>query len=415
MLLFGVVIPIQNKILAQFGAPTDLRQSLLFASYAAGLLISTPLMGIVSDRWGTRQMPMLFGLAAMVTSILLFAYAGSFGLLLMARFFQGVSAAATWVVGLAMLTDAWVDDGLGFATSFALSFHSVGNVLGPLVGGFMAQYWGLKAPFFFCASLALIDFAARAIIKPARPEKNRKKRPLEMLEAQHSEEPLNSRASFGNISVWALLQNRQVILILLAVILGSSSFSAIENFASTYAMDEYGLNEAQTSLAFLGFILPSMVASLVVGYFSDRFYRYRIITIGMIVHSFALPSSAAYKDFRFFIVGSILYSICSSVLSTPCSPELAHVVDQLGGASFARIYAIYNMFYSVGMILGPVVVGYIKYRTGSLFLGLTFLSAVTILYAPVFFFCYRQCRHSLMESLTHSGIFSSMDSPLVNK
>ena len=120
MLLYGVVIPIQPAILRECGIADhsiDLYQSLLFGSLALGLFISTPIFGIVSDRLQNRKIPMLLGLAALTITTVCFAFTRHFGLLVVARLAQGVSAAATWVVGFAMVADAYPsDEGLGFAT-----------------------------------------------------------------------------------------------------------------------------------------------------------------------------------------------------------------------------------------------------------------------------------------------------------
>ncbi len=88
MLIFGVVIPILPALVGRFTKPTDSRQTILFAAYAIGLFIATPIFGVVSDRYRNRRVPMLIGLAGLAGCTLLFAVATSYVQLVLARFLQ---------------------------------------------------------------------------------------------------------------------------------------------------------------------------------------------------------------------------------------------------------------------------------------------------------------------------------------
>jgi MFS family permease len=62
------------------------------------LLAATPFFGWAADRFG-RRLPMVLGLAGMVLATLAFAFAQQFWQLVVARIAQGVSGAASWVIG----------------------------------------------------------------------------------------------------------------------------------------------------------------------------------------------------------------------------------------------------------------------------------------------------------------------------
>ena len=97
MAIYGVIIPILPEVAKEGSQP------LLFASYACALLVMTPVFGVLSDLLGDRKGPMLVGQVGMLLATVLFILADAYWWLVVARILQGVSAAATWVVGLALL------------------------------------------------------------------------------------------------------------------------------------------------------------------------------------------------------------------------------------------------------------------------------------------------------------------------
>src|SRR5947209_15536065 len=74
----------------------------LAAAYAAGTLIGSIPAGWMAARVGVRA-TILTGLALMIGSSVVFAFARTVGLLDAARFVQGVGGAASWAAGLAWL------------------------------------------------------------------------------------------------------------------------------------------------------------------------------------------------------------------------------------------------------------------------------------------------------------------------
>ncbi|HLO66005.1 MAG TPA: MFS transporter, partial [Holophaga sp.] len=141
---------------------------LLFGSYAAALLAACLPLGAWSDRHGRRG-PFLGGLVAFGGSTLLFAFATSFPVLLLARVLQGVAAAATWVAGLSMVADHFPADQRGKAMSAVFACANLGMFLGPSFSGWMLRAWGMRAAFMAAAGLALLDALVRMALLPPDP------------------------------------------------------------------------------------------------------------------------------------------------------------------------------------------------------------------------------------------------------
>lgn len=63
---------------------------------AFGLLVSTPIFAILSDKYKNRRYPMIGGMLGLFVSTTAFALADTYVLLVLARTAQGVAGGASW-------------------------------------------------------------------------------------------------------------------------------------------------------------------------------------------------------------------------------------------------------------------------------------------------------------------------------
>ena len=368
MVIYGVIMPIIDELVEKFKMKdSKWASSALVVVYALGLLLFTLLFGSLSDRYQNRRIPMLVGQAGLAASTLLFAFASSFPLLLLARFLQGVAGAATWVVGMAMLTDVFNGPRLGFYMSLVYSCHTLGFFLGPLVGGFLHANFSIETPFYVCTALAMIDFAGRLwIIEPKVKDSS------------------DTKAAPKGKSIIELLKCPEIVLLTTVIILKAGSYSSLESKLESH-LKTFGYNSQDTSLVFLAFILPSIFLGYVVGWLSGRVARFKLIAIGLLTHPFVLPLACSPISVKLVIVGGILFGASMSFMGTPVMPDLANIVESLGGASYARVYAILNAAYSIGMILGPVVTTTIA-KKSSFMWGMIGFNSMMLVYVPFFYY-----------------------------
>ena len=162
MLVYGLVVPVLPRYAVSLGA-SQTAIGLWFGSYATALFLFTPIFGIVSDRVGRRG-PMLGGLLGLAGATLLYAFANSYTVLVLARVLQGISAAATWTAGLALLADLFPAEARGKAMGMAMAGMAVGILVGPSFGGVLYEMGGYSLPFFVATGFALLDGLARLIL-----------------------------------------------------------------------------------------------------------------------------------------------------------------------------------------------------------------------------------------------------------
>lgn len=151
----GLIIPVMPDLLTEVQggsiANAALWGGILTTVFAVMQFLFGPLLGSLSDRYGRRPV-LLVALAVSALDYLVMAVAGSIGLLLVARMVCGVTAAtqstaSAYIADISKPEDKAANFGL-IGAAFGMGF-----VLGPVMGGLLAEY-GTRAPFYAAAALA---------------------------------------------------------------------------------------------------------------------------------------------------------------------------------------------------------------------------------------------------------------------
>jgi MFS transporter, DHA1 family, tetracycline resistance protein len=156
----GLIMPVMPDLIREIDGG-DLGQAALWGGILATIFavmqfLFGPTIGSLSDRFGRRPI-LLISLVIMAFDYVLMAVAGTMWLLIIGRIIGGITA-ATQSTAAAYMAD--ISKPEEKAANFGLigAAFGVGFVLGPLIGGVLAEY-GTRAPFWAAACLA----AANAI------------------------------------------------------------------------------------------------------------------------------------------------------------------------------------------------------------------------------------------------------------
>ncbi|WP_342076427.1 TCR/Tet family MFS transporter [Yoonia sp. SS1-5] len=159
--------------------------------FAAMQFLFGPTVGNLSDRYGRRPV-LLISLVIMAFDYVLMAVAGTIWLLIIGRIIGGITA-ATQSTSAAYMADISAPEDK--AANFGLigAAFGVGFVLGPLLGGVLAEY-GTRAPFWAAAFLAAANAIFGYFVLPETVT-DRIRRPFEWRRAN----PLGAFTNIGKL------------------------------------------------------------------------------------------------------------------------------------------------------------------------------------------------------------------------
>jgi MFS family permease len=133
--------------------------TVIFASYAAGVLVALLLAGRSSDQVGRRPV-VLTALGFSAVSTVVFILAPSLGWLFAGRVLSGLSAGLVTGTATAALTETYGGSSSRRASAVATAANLGGLGLGPLVAGLLAQYAPNPAVLVFEVYLGILAVAA---------------------------------------------------------------------------------------------------------------------------------------------------------------------------------------------------------------------------------------------------------------
>jgi DHA1 family multidrug resistance protein-like MFS transporter len=143
--------------------------SIVACAAVAGAL-SAAVLGHLSDRLGNRFVLVSCSLAAAASS-LLHAWAPSLPWLYVARICFGLSVAGMMPAANSIIRAASHASHIGKAYGAATALSMAGIALGPYVGGTVAAWHGLRAPFVFTAAAQLcVALLVAVLVRPRRAE-----------------------------------------------------------------------------------------------------------------------------------------------------------------------------------------------------------------------------------------------------
>jgi DHA1 family solute carrier family 18 vesicular amine transporter 1/2 len=331
MIICTMITPILPKYSLSLGV-SQTNIGLLFGSYSLALLITTPILGVISDKIGRRQ-PMILGLFGLAVATILFAFSANFQMLVIARILQGTSAAITWLAGLALLADVFPSEQRGKAMGFAITGQSLGVLIGPTLGGLLFQIGGYRIPFYLATALAIIDGILRiCLLKDSRDIKKEK-----------------------YTSPFSMFKSSKILVVLGAVCVGAVVPSLLEPTLSIHYQEKLSASPSIIGLLFGCSTLSMAIAAPIVGTLSSKFGNAKCTFLGLLLTAIFLPCLLISNSVLLQIPFIMLLGISLGIAIVPCLNNLSDLSEKSGIKSYGVIFGAYNIAYSFGMIIGPMV------------------------------------------------------------
>jgi MFS family permease len=256
----GIALPALPQLAKSFGVGFGLASGVVTV-FLLGNLASTIPSGWMIDRFGRRPV-MIAGPLLTAATAFMVAGAHSFTELLILRFFNGWATQMWLMARLAAISHGAAPGQRGRQVSWMFGMDNTGKIAGPVLGGFIAAAWGVRAPFLAYAVLALISLIPTLIFAKDTPRRD--------------------KARKASAMPWRQLVLPRLAYFGVALFAGLTRGPVQADLLHLYAAFAYHLGPRQ-----IGYLATSAVAlawpiGFIAGWMMDRFGRKRTMVPGFI-------------------------------------------------------------------------------------------------------------------------------------
>lgn len=296
----------------------------IFVNFASGLL---------SDIYGRKKLLKISGFVFFSAPLLYFLAKDAL-ILALVRTYYGIATAVFVPVSLALISDLFPER-KGMFMGILSSSTLIGRAFAPLLAGTLIYFAGFWIVFLLCSLFGFIVLALTFTFPDAGKELRR----------------FEFAFSFD---------------LLLLGLLDASVYMAYQSIETFLPLFYFLENKAWLS----GLILTIEISIMAVvkpyaGYLSDKIGRIKPIALGMFLVSLAMLLLAFSESLIFIIAGAVLFSLGASISEASTKP-LATEISKLKGTALGFLESIKD----IGQALGPIVVGFLGFKLGFVFVGI---------------------------------------------
>ena len=364
MLGFGMIIPILPFYAGEFGAGGK-ELGALMAIFALMQFLFAPLWGQLSDRYGRKGILMV-GVLGNAISMLFFGLSTDLWMLYASRALAGILSSATLPTAMAYIGDSTSEEDRGGGMGMMGAAMGVGMVLGPGLGGWLADF-SLATPFFVAAGLSALMLPVVLFVLPESLPKEARAQAEGGLRGPQFKEMW--QALFGPISFLLILA--------FLVSFGLTSFEAVFGL---YAKDllQYDAKQVGTVLTVIG-LISAVAQGVLIGPLSKRWGEAALIrgsmlgsAIGFVIMLQARSYAAVLLTVGFFIISNAMLR-----------PAISSLISKRTSSGQGVAMGLNNSFMSLGRIAGPMWAGFLydtnltyPYYSGAVIMLIGFLMSL---------------------------------------
>jgi len=332
---------------------TDTQFGLLTSVFLWSYGILSPFGGFFADKYGRKKM-IVFSAFVWSVATLWTGMVSSFGELLVARTFMGISEASYIPAALALITDYHRNRTQSLATGIHMSGLYAGLALGG-IGGFIAEWWGWRFGFqFFGVFGILYSIVLMLFLKDSKMDQT--------IESSESGNAVKEKINFSG-SVKVIFEKKSFRILLLFFCVYGMVTWLIYGWLPTFLKDHFHLNLGEAGLSATGYIQIGAFAGVIIGgILADRWSginmrgRIYVVVIGFTLGAPFLFLMASTQIFIIAIFAMLVFGIAKGFNDANLMPILCQIVD---GRYLATSYGFLNF-------LSTIVGGLMVYFAGSL-------------------------------------------------
>lgn len=341
MLGFGIIIPILPFYVESMGASgRDL--GLLMAIFALMQLIFAPVWGSLSDKIG-RKPVLIIGIFGNGLALLFMGLATQLWMLFAARALAGILSSATLPTAMAYIGDSTSDKHRSGAMGTIGAAMGVGMVLGPGIGGWLAEM-ALSYPFYLAAGLSGIVLFFVWLMLP------------ESLAVEHRTAADGKLKGVDFGAMWRALFGPLGFLMFMSFLV-SFGMTSFEGIFGLYALERYGYGPSQVGMILMVVgITSAIMQGGFTGRLTKRWGETRVMQGSLVVSAVGFAAMLLAQTLPMVMLTTSFFVLGNALLR----PVLASMISQRSDRREQGIaLGLHNSFMSLGRIVGPTWAGFV--------------------------------------------------------
>jgi MFS transporter, DHA1 family, tetracycline resistance protein len=338
VLAFGLIVPVLPVLIRSFrdgdtGAAAA-TYGVFATAWAIMQFIWSPLMGVLSDRFGRRPV-LLISLTGLGLDYILMALAPSLTWLFVGRVISGITA-ATYATAAAYVTDVTPREKRAAAYGYIGAAWGIGFVIAPAIGGLLGQ-WHARAPFWVAALLTLANALYGWWVVPESLPPERRN-----AFSWHRANPFGSLVLIRTRRGLASLFTMQTLHII--------AHYSLPSVFVLYATHRYGWSLAQIGWA-LGFVgvCTAIVQGLLIGPVVRRLGERRSVLLGLVAETIGYAGYGLAPSGVWFIA-AIPFGALGGLYSASAQTLMAH---RVGAEEQGELQGASSSLMGLAGIVGP--------------------------------------------------------------
>lgn len=334
---FSLILPFLPLYAQELGA-NPLVVGLIFTSFSFFQMLSAPILGRLSDRYGRRPMLLISQFSTFV-GFLILGFANTLALIFLSRIVDGLFG-SNYTIASAYLSDISPKKDRSKVFGLAGAAFGIAFLWGPAFGGYLAQF-SYSLPGFAAAGISLLTIILTFFLLPETVKRKEKgKIEFKIIDFSQFRKYLSQKRTSSKlwpyftfilshvtfVSMMALFADRQLGL-------GTASIGILLAYV--------GLN----SIIIRGMLLPRLIDFM--GERKLRFISVSSMIIGLILMAFI-------TEFWMMFVAITFFSFGSGTTRPLLVGEISRQVDE---DEQGALLGVSDSMASLGQILGPLIGG----------------------------------------------------------